>query len=551
MKTNNQSNVRENTEKANKKIESKLDKLKYKIFNNESSTYIKINKYRELGKESSKIIKMEYFDNILNAERKINNLIKILNKIRLRIVHKPFIIIDMLKLAPNKNKNTIEFSKKMNNILLQKKKKVFDHLFFNLGYQQKIVEKWSFIVVLLKKKSKNLMKHKIEKRMKQVTKNNRKLQILKRSSKFFGMIMNKIIKQKKSQYFRDIILRLIILKNNKREEKLIKNTQKRKSNLNQQKIISENTPKHTIKVNQNPKKAKQLELPQKDPKNTAKKPLKSLEFAQKSPEKTNKNFKKRNDGMNILLEHGSSKITTNLTLDNGSSKNPIKRTSLDSENKNQFKFKEISFDKDQYIINVSNQNQINKNDFTSNSEIKESGQGIFSNKKDIIENFNLQSSNKKKGHLLSAKRRSSTYEEMTSDYRSPENEAEYKSNGIPVELFNLISVFNFKIKKKQRFFVNEGFCNIFNFVVEDQLLKIFKEFCHEMRKTCYYSDLKKIAFEVNRRRLNKEQCIYSMSRAFIKKKKSCFSKIKNFNSNLFEYEENIQFDQPTDNYNGI
>ena len=158
--------------------------------------------------DANRLIKIEYYDTLLNVERKIDHFVKLFNKIRLRVIHKPFIIIDMLKLMPEEQTSVYVLSSLYNKLRKMRTRKGLDSIIHFVEYKKNLI-------VRLAEMGKRLMKRKNQSFMKTVgdridkeVRFKRKNQILRRSLKYFGTLINNIIREKKKDTLGTMIIKL-------------------------------------------------------------------------------------------------------------------------------------------------------------------------------------------------------------------------------------------------------------------------------------------------------------------------------------------------------
>jgi hypothetical protein len=243
-----------------------------------------------------------------------------------------------------------------------------------------------------------------------------------------------------------------------------------------------------------------------------------------SPIKRNISFAKRNDGLNILLERRSSRIK--IISPNGTETVTTfpKTTFLNSEVQNYFIVGESEKNTPE-VVNKANNTLIHK--FSNTFDTKSAQQRRSTDdQNDIIELFHLRKNKKNKYSDFDTKQSINQVKTITSE-KHIQNEKYYQSLGISAQMFNLISVINFIIFKKQKLYTDESFDKIFNCVVEAQLLNILTEFYFKIKKSVFLDDLKKLKNEVFRRNQIKEHAIYIFSFSQKKKKKACFLELIN------------------------
>jgi hypothetical protein len=175
------------------------------------------------NKNANRLIKIEYYDTLLNSERKVDHFVKLFNKIRLRVIHKPFIIMDMLKLMPDEQTSVYLLSSLYNKLRKMRQRKAFDQIIYFVEYKKNLILKLAdFAKRLTKNKNQKFMRT-VGNRIDQEVRVKRKNQILRRSLKYFGTLLNNIIREKKKDTLGTMILKLQLNGNTwsrRREHKL-------------------------------------------------------------------------------------------------------------------------------------------------------------------------------------------------------------------------------------------------------------------------------------------------------------------------------------------
>lgn len=491
-----------------------------------------------MGEQSSALIKIEYFDKVLNLEKKIFTLIRKINKIKLRVVHKPFVMLDVLRFLPKKSSPLETLDATFAELRRRRKSSAWKACLDRSRRVKAVIGNWARLVSKLQKFGRQKLVKKIETSVQQKTQKRRKLQILKRSSKFLGSVMNRIIKEAKAKHFRDLTLRMVMLgpraaRKDSRvkggDSKLFRKTIRDSLHLDAD--PSPAKPKMSPDLSRNLLSNQKQGKPQvsKDSPTTTTR----VESSGRSPHfLRNVSFGKRNEGMNILLGQGGSGqhvLTTGRDPKGRSANGP----SIESEKNNQFIF-EVGKGHDSPNSPLLNEQiQFNKNDFSSNSDNKEDARRSFQEDQDIIELFHLRKT-------LKAKR--NPPETSRFDYLK-KSHSNLHSNEISVELFNFISVLSFKVRRKQRLFLEKAFDSMFHHVIQDEYLQTLHEMANIIRKFFLFEDLNKLGACVSRRARVRDHSVYTLSRTFLKKKKECFRRIMNVDSETCFDEDDIRLSQ--------
>ena len=150
-----------------------------------------------LRKNENTMIKIEYFDTVLNFERKMEHFVKIFGKIRLRVIHKPFIILDMLKIMSNNRSSVKMFVSLMKKILKTRQRDAVDSMIKYVEHKTDIWNNWGEISRKLLHTERIRIWKKIEADTILEHKKTRQVQRMRRGLKFFGTIVNSMIRDNK------------------------------------------------------------------------------------------------------------------------------------------------------------------------------------------------------------------------------------------------------------------------------------------------------------------------------------------------------------------
>ena len=194
---------------ATKKIDR--TKIANKIMNARGSKII--NQQNEklqsiFSKGANKMIKIDYYDTLLNVERKVDHFSKLFNKIRLRIIHKPFIIIDMLKFMNEEQNSLYYMSSLFKKLKNWRRRAALDAIIEFVEHKKRIVNCWGWFAKMLLYQQNKIFQNKVEREKMKEMVCKRRTQVLRRSLKYFGTMMNNVLRDKKSIYFNDILFRL-------------------------------------------------------------------------------------------------------------------------------------------------------------------------------------------------------------------------------------------------------------------------------------------------------------------------------------------------------
>ena len=147
--------------------------------------------------DNNAMIQIEYFDTLLNLERKTEHFAKLFNKIKLRVIHKPFIILDMLKIMTDDRSGVSIFGSFLKKLLNMRKRQAVDRIIDFVEHKKEVINKWGgisrkLIKVNKQKKFQNIENQQIEKQKIQ-----RRLQKNKRGLRFLGTILNNFFREYK------------------------------------------------------------------------------------------------------------------------------------------------------------------------------------------------------------------------------------------------------------------------------------------------------------------------------------------------------------------
>ena len=200
---------RENIQAASEKVDQK--KIKNKLMKYPGDRIMKQQSGKLdaiFDKDANRLIKIEYYDTLLNAERKVDQFAKLFNKIRLRKIHKPFIILDMLKLMPKEETSVYVWSSLYNKLRRMKLRMGMNQIIHWVQYKKHLVDTLGRMGKEMLRRKRGELKKEIGRRLDKEVRWKRKNQILKRSLKYFGTMMNNIIRERKRNILGTIIIRL-------------------------------------------------------------------------------------------------------------------------------------------------------------------------------------------------------------------------------------------------------------------------------------------------------------------------------------------------------
>lgn len=156
--------------------------------------------------DPNKMINIEYYDQYLNMERKMCHLLKVVGKIRLRKIQKPFMILDMLELInPVKPRTKILLSLIKEMIQLRKRQAI-DSIVDYVEMKKQIKGRWAKMTTGLLALRKKQHWREIEIRKRQEHRNKRSGVKRKRGVKLMGSILGCLFRDMTRSVFEEIIV---------------------------------------------------------------------------------------------------------------------------------------------------------------------------------------------------------------------------------------------------------------------------------------------------------------------------------------------------------
>lgn len=141
------------------------------------------------------MIKIEYFDTLLNLERKVEHLNKLFTKIKLRVIHKPFIILDMLKIMSDDRSGVNIFASLLGKLLKMRKRTGMDSIIEFVEHKKKVINRWGGLAERLKKVRLAEQFKIIENEQIQKQKIQRQIQKNRRGLRYLGTILNNFLRE--------------------------------------------------------------------------------------------------------------------------------------------------------------------------------------------------------------------------------------------------------------------------------------------------------------------------------------------------------------------
>lgn len=150
-----------------------------------------------VGRSEKTMIKIEYFDTLLNLERKMEHFIKLFTKIKLRVIHKPFIILDMMKIMTDGRSGVNLLASLLGKLVKMRKREAVDSVIDFVEHKKELITKWGRLVKgkVAGKKREDFME--IESRQIEKQKEQRKMQKNRRGLRYLGTILNNFFREYK------------------------------------------------------------------------------------------------------------------------------------------------------------------------------------------------------------------------------------------------------------------------------------------------------------------------------------------------------------------
>jgi hypothetical protein len=172
--------------------------------------------------------KMKYYDSLLNLERKCNHFNKLFLKHRLKVIHKPFIILDMLKILDDNRSPFDLFMCLYIRLRNTKKRTGFDSIRKFVEHKNELVDTWVYFAErLIDREKRNRIKEiKARKREEKVEID--KSKIMKRSLTFLFSVVGNFVRRNMRDGLKHIKLKSDKLAEKERGQPTEKETKKEK-----------------------------------------------------------------------------------------------------------------------------------------------------------------------------------------------------------------------------------------------------------------------------------------------------------------------------------
>ena len=158
-----------------------------------------------ISKPEQTMIKIEYFDTLLNLERKIEHFNKLFTKIKLRVIHKPFIILDMLKIMTDDRSGTNIFVSLIKKLINMRKRSALDSVIDFVEHKKELINKWGMIVKKAKRKDQREHFDIIEQDQIIKHKERNRLQKNRRGLRYLGTILNNFFREYKRNVWTNFV----------------------------------------------------------------------------------------------------------------------------------------------------------------------------------------------------------------------------------------------------------------------------------------------------------------------------------------------------------
>ena len=184
--------------------------------------------------DPKKLEKMKYYDSLLNMERKCTHFNTLFLKHRLKMIHKPFIILDMLRIMEDNRSPFDIFMCLYIRLRNTRKRKGFDAVLKYVEHKNELVDMWAYLAEKLLYKEKRDVIKQVKARKKVEKKVQDQNKIMKRSLTFLFSVIGNFVR-------RNLRGGLMEIKNKNEEMKKIdiEEREREKENMKKQLDIGE------------------------------------------------------------------------------------------------------------------------------------------------------------------------------------------------------------------------------------------------------------------------------------------------------------------------
>ena len=156
------------------------------------------------AKDEKTMIKIEYYDTLLNMERKCQHFTRLFQKIRLRVVHKPFIILDMLKLMDHRGSSHYAMSAMYTKLETMRRRQGLDAIIAFVERRREIENNWASMAKALLAKTRRALRKRIEAEKIREMRGQRMGRIVKRGVRYMATVVNNTLRDRVSYAFGQI-----------------------------------------------------------------------------------------------------------------------------------------------------------------------------------------------------------------------------------------------------------------------------------------------------------------------------------------------------------
>ena len=157
-----------------------------------------------INTNSNNLKAVTFYDRNMNIDIKCEHFKQLINKLRLQRVHKPFIVLDMLKLIEEDRSPVEIFNCLFIKIRNMKKRKCLDKIIKFVEHKNELVEMWAYLANRLQEKNKRNIIKEIKNRLEKEKKENTKNKETKKSVTFICSLLFNIFKEQHRHAFKNI-----------------------------------------------------------------------------------------------------------------------------------------------------------------------------------------------------------------------------------------------------------------------------------------------------------------------------------------------------------
>lgn len=150
------------------------------------------------------MIKIEYYDTLLNLERKCDHFTRLFQKIRLRVIHHPFIVLEMLKLMETRGSAHYFFSALYKKLESMRRRNSLDAIISFVERKREIDSTWSHFARAILAKSRRNFRKQIEAQRTKELRKQRHGRVVKRGIRYMATVFNNILRDRMNDSFSQI-----------------------------------------------------------------------------------------------------------------------------------------------------------------------------------------------------------------------------------------------------------------------------------------------------------------------------------------------------------